>query len=105
LGVGGSVAAWLGGPVAGGLTVGLLMLPLPVQAVRIAVRNQCRAGSFLTALAYGVLTIIGKFFQVSGQCLLLRDRFAGRHTRLIEYKFTPPVKDGIDSGKVRVLDA
>jgi hypothetical protein len=103
--IGGSVAAWLGGPLAGGLAVGLLILPLPAQAVRIAVRNRTRAGSFPAALAYGILTIIGKFFQMYGQCLLLRDRLSGRHARLIEYKFTPPVVGGIDPGGVGVFDA
>jgi hypothetical protein len=88
-----SLAAWLGGPVAGGAAVGLLSLALPTQASRIAVRNRTRAGSFPTALAYGVLTIIGKFFQMGGQCLFLRDWLVGRHARLIEYKFATPVTE------------
>jgi GT2 family glycosyltransferase len=103
--VGGSIAVWLGGPVTGGLTVGFLILLLPAQAVRIAVGNRSRACGLLVALAYGILTIVGKFFQLFGQCLLLRDRLAGRHARLIEYKLTSPMKDGVGPGGVGVLDA
>ena len=91
--VGGSTAALLGGPVAGGLTVGLVALALPAQAVRIAVRNRMRAGSLCAALAYGILSMVGKFFQLAGQCLYARDRLAGRHARLIEYKFAASVPD------------
>ena len=43
-------------------------------------------------MAYGVLTIIGKFFQMGGQCLFVRDRLRGRHARLIEYKFATPAR-------------
>jgi glycosyltransferase involved in cell wall biosynthesis len=95
--IGGSTAALLGGPVAGGLTAGLMVLALPAQAVRIAVRNRMRAGSFGAALAYGILTMVGKFFQLAGQCLYARDRHAGRHTRLIEYKFAASVPDQVAS--------
>jgi glycosyltransferase involved in cell wall biosynthesis len=91
--VGGSVTALLGGPVAGGLTAGLVALALPAQAVRIAARNRMRAGSPGAALAYGILTMVGKFFQLRGQCLYVWDRLAGRHARLIEYKFAAPVPE------------
>jgi len=91
--IGGSTVALLGGPVAGGLTAGLVALALPAQAVRIAARNRMRAGSLGVALAYGILTMVGKFFQLAGQCLYARDRLAGRHTRLIEYKFAASVPD------------
>ena len=89
----GSLAALpsLAGPVAGGLAAGLVVLALPAQVVRIAARNRTQAGSLGAALAYGVLTMVGKFSQLAGQCLYLRDRLAGRHARLIEYKFAAPV--------------
>ena len=91
--VAGSTAALLSGPVAGGLTAGLVALALPAQAVRIAARNRMRAGSLGTALAYGILTMVGKFFQLAGQCLYVRDRHTGRHARLIEYKCAAAVPE------------
>jgi hypothetical protein len=68
------------------LTTGLVALALPAQAVRIAARNRMGAGSPGAALAYGILTMVGKFFQLAGQCIYFWDRLAGRHARLIEYK-------------------
>ena len=85
--VGSLLAASLGGRVAGGLAAGLLALTLPAQMARIAARNRSQAGSPRAALAYGVLTVVGKWLQMFGQLLYLRDRLAGRHARLIEYKF------------------
>ena len=82
------LAYWLGGPTAALLAMGTLALAGPAQALRITVRTRMRADSRRTAAAYGVLTMIGKFFQVAGHCLYLRDRLAGRHARLIEYKFS-----------------
>ena len=52
-----------------------------------------RAGNLGAALAYGILTMVGKFFQLAGQCLYARDRLAGRHARLIEYKSAAPVAE------------
>jgi GT2 family glycosyltransferase len=95
--VGGSLGAWLGGPIAGGSAVGLLALCFPAQVIRIAARNRTHGGDPCTAFAYGLLTVVGKFFQMSGQCLLLRDRLIGRHARLIEYKFVVPVTEGAAS--------
>jgi GT2 family glycosyltransferase len=83
----GLLASALGGPVAGGAAAGLLALSMPAQMVRIAARNRSRAGGPRAALAYGVLTLVGKWFQMFGQLLYLRDRLVGRHARLIEYKF------------------
>jgi GT2 family glycosyltransferase len=84
--VGGGLAALAGGPVAGWSVAGLTALALPAQALRIAARNRVRSGGLRVALAYGILTVTGKWFQMTGQLLYLRDRFAGRHARLIEYK-------------------
>ena len=86
--VGGCLATLSGGAVAGWSAVGIMALALPAQAVRIAVRNRTRAGTSRgVAMAYGVLTMVGKWFQMAGQLYYLRDRIAGRHARLIEYKF------------------
>ena len=41
---------------------------------------------FRTAIAYGFLTMIGKWANVTGQRQYRRDRSAGRNTRLIDYK-------------------
>jgi GT2 family glycosyltransferase len=84
---GGFLAAVLGGPVAGVMAAGLLSLSLPAQMVRIAARNRSQACGLRAALCYGVLTMLGKWFQMYGQLLYLRDRLVGRHARLIEYKF------------------
>jgi GT2 family glycosyltransferase len=86
LAVAGIVAARLGGPAAGASAAAVAALALPAQAVRIGLRNRGRPGGIRTALAYGFLTMVGKFYQMAGQLLYLRDRFAGRHARLIEYK-------------------
>jgi GT2 family glycosyltransferase len=81
-----ALAATLGGPVAGWSAAGLLLAVLPAQAIRIARKTRARAGSARAALAYGALTVVSKWVQLYGQALYLRDRLAGRHARLIEYK-------------------
>ena len=80
------LASALGGATAGWSAAALLAAILPAQAARIAVKNRGRAGSLPAALAYGGLTVLSKWFQLAGQLLYLRDRLAGRHARLIEYK-------------------
>jgi GT2 family glycosyltransferase len=85
-GVGTGLAAALGGPAAAWPAAGLLAAVLPAQAVRVAVKNRARAGGAREALAYGALTVVSKWLQAAGQLLYLRDRLAGRHARLIEYK-------------------
>jgi GT2 family glycosyltransferase len=84
--VAGSLVTFLGGPLAGGLTAAVVALALPAQAARIAARNRARTGGRRAAVAYGALTLVGKFFQVAGQGLYFRDWLASRHARLIEYK-------------------
>ena len=64
-------------------------LALPVQMLRTARGIRGRATSFSDAMAYGVLTMIGKWANVLGQWQRARDRSAGRHARLIEYKAQP----------------
>ena len=87
----GLAALLVGGPVAGGSAAGLLALALPAQVVRIAARNRSRAGGLRAALAYGVLTMVGKWFQTgrSGRSTSATGS-RGRHARLIEYKFAGP---------------
>jgi GT2 family glycosyltransferase len=88
--VGAAGAGMLGGPIACSSAAGLIALAPCVQAARIAARNWSRAGGSRGALTYGMLTVVGKGFQMAGQLLYTRDRLVGRHARLIEYKFTTP---------------
>ncbi len=64
----------------------LVALALPMQMLRTARGIRRRATSWRDAIAYGALTMIGKWANVIGQRQYLRDRAAGRHARLIEYK-------------------
>ena len=61
-------------------------LALPAQMLRIAIRARRRVSDWRTALAYGVLTMIGKRANWTGQVRYRRDRRSGKNTRLIEYK-------------------
>ena len=63
---------------------------LPLQVIRVAVRVRKRAPDWRTALAYGVLTMIGKWANWLGQVRYQRDRRAGNNTRLIDYKAARP---------------
>ncbi len=62
----------------------------PAQALRVAVRNRSRVGGARVALAYGVLSVVGKWAQMAGQLTYLWDRARGKHARLIEYKSAGP---------------
>jgi hypothetical protein len=53
---------------------------------RLAVRFRPRVSDWSTAAGYGVLTMLGKWASLVGQFRYRRDRSAGRHARLIEYK-------------------
>jgi glycosyltransferase involved in cell wall biosynthesis len=59
---------------------------LPLQMLRVALRIRKRVPDWRTALAYGFLTMIGKWANWVGQVRYRRDRKAGKNTRLIEYK-------------------
>ena len=65
--------------------VGVILLPF-LQAIRVARGARRRARSWKVAIAYGVLTMIGKWANVAGQRQYLGDRKAGRLTRMIDYK-------------------
>jgi GT2 family glycosyltransferase len=92
--LGGVLAAALGGTAVGLAIAGVLALALPVQMARVARRVRPLADGPVSALAYGVLTMLGMWPQVAGQLLYLRDRSVGRHARLIEYKFAAPATEG-----------
>jgi hypothetical protein len=64
----------------------ILFSALPLQMLRIASNVRPRVSDGRTALAYGFLTMIGKWANYAGQVRYRRDRKAGRNTRLIEYK-------------------
>jgi hypothetical protein len=63
-----------------------IFLILPLQMLRVAIGARKRAPDLRTALAYGFLTMIGKWANWRGQVRYRRDRKAGKNTRLIEYK-------------------
>jgi cellulose synthase/poly-beta-1,6-N-acetylglucosamine synthase-like glycosyltransferase len=68
----------------------LVALALPAQILRLGLRALRRGKSPSTALAYGALTMIGKWAWVVGQFRYRRDRAAGHTGRLIEYKRPAP---------------
>ena len=74
------------GPRWGVITVAILLLTLPLQMLRVAVRTRKRTKSFSDAIAYGILTMLSKWADVAGQLSYLGDRRAGRIARMIEYK-------------------
>ena len=58
----------------------------PLQVVRSAIQARPRAGSWRVAFAAGALMLISKWANYAGQRQYLKDRAAGRNTRLIDYK-------------------
>ena len=87
LGLGaGGLAGSLIGPAAAAAVAGALAAIPFVQAIRLATRARPRLPGTREALAYGALTVIGKWAEGAGQILYLRDRLAGRRARLIEHK-------------------
>jgi GT2 family glycosyltransferase len=81
------VAGWLiGGAVAGLVGLGLALLLMPLQVLRLAAKVRRRVDGPRTALAYGALTMLAKWVDVAGQVGYALDRRRGRMARLIEYK-------------------
>ena len=68
------------------LAVVLLLLPCPVNMLRIAHRYRLRGSSARVARATGVLLMVGKLPQFLGLLGYYRDRLLGRASQLIEYK-------------------
>ncbi|HWE95482.1 MAG TPA: glycosyltransferase [Tepidisphaeraceae bacterium] len=69
-----------------GMAFGAVALLLPLQMLRTARGVRRRANNWPDALAYGFWTMIGKWANLVGQRHYRRDRAAGKHARLIEYK-------------------
>lgn len=89
----GIAAGLIGGPGVGILAAALMALTLPMQMARLALKVRKRVNDARTALAYGVLTTVGKWANLAGQIGYLLDRRRGKAARLIEYK-----RVGEDSG-------
>ena len=83
------VGAIAGAP-AGTLAAAIIALALPAQILRIAVGARRRTRSFIDALAYSALTMLGKWANVLGEFRYRRDRIAGRNAQLIDYKAVNP---------------
>jgi hypothetical protein len=78
---------WSAGGSAGAVSAGVTMLLLlPVQILRIALRTSRAQVGFKVALANGVFTMIGKWAQLWGQCRYLCDRHTSGTIRLVDYK-------------------
>jgi hypothetical protein len=59
-----------------------------LQAARLGLRSRKRLG-VRDSYLHGLLTMLAKWANLIGQFRYLRDRTAGRNTRLIEYKSAP----------------
>jgi hypothetical protein len=77
------------GTQAGFLAAFIVLLAFQLQMLRVAWRAYQRTGRFVDALAYGFLTMIGKWAGLFGQIRYWRDRRRGQAARLIEYKKHP----------------
>ncbi len=76
---------------AGMIICGLLWLVITlIQVARIASRYRRPQVSMLDSFRMAVLTLLSKWPQMLGQMSWFRDRWLGRHPRLIEYKADPP---------------
>jgi GT2 family glycosyltransferase len=84
--VAGLVGWGVKGMVAGVVAAALVALTLPLQMLRLAAKIRKRVDGPRTALAYGVLTMVGKWANLAGQVGYILDRRRGRMARLIEYK-------------------
>lgn len=61
-----------------------------IQVTRIASRYRCPQISAIDSYLMASLTLLSKWPQMLGQIAWFRDRWLGRHPRLIEYKVGPP---------------
>jgi len=64
----------------------LYLVAAGLQSLRIARGIRRRAPDARTAIAYGLLTMVAKWANWRGQRQYLRDRRAGKLTRMIDYK-------------------
>lgn len=85
------VAGGIANGVMGMLFGGMLWLAATmIQVARIASRYRRPQLSINDSLRMAVLTLVSKWPQMLGQIAWYRDRWLGRHPRLIEYKAGPP---------------
>lgn len=84
--VAGNTAGVFGGARWGVVAAAVVAGILPLQVVKLIFRGRRRTTSVGDAVAYGALTVLGKWANVFGQFRYLRDRSSGKVARLIEYK-------------------
>jgi cellulose synthase/poly-beta-1,6-N-acetylglucosamine synthase-like glycosyltransferase len=80
--IGFAVGGWKWGIV----SVILLTVVWPAEAFRIALKARRQTATISDASAYGFLTMVSKWANLIGELEYRRDRRAGKHARLIEYK-------------------
>ncbi|MFO0999327.1 MAG: glycosyltransferase [Planctomycetaceae bacterium] len=83
----GGIADGAVGLICGGL---LWLIATMIQVARIALRYRRPQVSASDSFRLAALTLLSKWPQMLGQIAWFRDRWLGRHPRLIEYKPGPP---------------
>ena len=84
--VAGLAGCLVGGAAVALVAAALVALVMPLQVLRLAAKIRGRVDGPWTALAYGALTMVGKWAELAGQVGYALDRRRGRMARLIEYK-------------------
>lgn len=83
----GGIANGVAGMLFGGMLWGMATM---IQVARIASRYRQPQVSATDTFRMASLTLLSKWPQLLGQIAWFRDRWLGRHPRLIEYKAGPP---------------
>ena len=78
----------IAGVVGGGIGATVVFLAWPAQVIRVAMKKRDSGLIPGERVAYGLLTMVGKWAQLAGHWRWLMDRRAGRAGKLIEYKGT-----------------
>lgn len=81
-----SIAGFLARPWMGAAGAALGIALWAAQTLKLSARNLHKAPSLKLAIAYAILTMIGKWGFMVGRRRYFRDRREGRLTRLIDYK-------------------
>ncbi len=81
-----ALASLVYGPLAAILLGLAAFSALPAQVIRLSWRTVRRGTDLRTSVAYGVLTMLGKWAHLQGQYRCWRDRRAGRGLGIIEHK-------------------
>jgi hypothetical protein len=84
----------VGLPEVGLEAAAIIFLVMPAQILRLAAKCFARGVRPRTALAYGALTMIGKWAWFHGQMKYRRDRARGERSQLIDYKRAAPQSAG-----------